>query len=155
MVRLSLQGPCPVEYGNAFHWGIYLKSHISHRISHYSTTPLLQHSGIHHPVSFQLSPYHHILSGFYLDTQMIVSYTYHIKNVSSINSIYNLETVIMKDEQLLKRIVLNPKVMVGKPVIRGTRLTVDFIRINRGQGYTLDRLRSERILLVELYTQKL
>lgn len=33
----------------------------------------------------------------------------------------------MKDEQLLERIVLNPKVMVGKPVIRGTRLTVDFI----------------------------
>ena len=33
----------------------------------------------------------------------------------------------MKDEQLLERIILNPKVMVGKPVIRGTRLTVDFI----------------------------
>ena len=33
----------------------------------------------------------------------------------------------MKDEQLLRRIVLDPKVMVGKPVIRGTRLTVDFI----------------------------
>ena len=33
----------------------------------------------------------------------------------------------MKDEELLGRIVLNPKVMVGKPVIRGTRLTVDFV----------------------------
>ena len=33
----------------------------------------------------------------------------------------------MKDEELLERIVLDPKVMVGKPVIRGTRLTVDFI----------------------------
>ena len=33
----------------------------------------------------------------------------------------------MKDSQLLDRIVLNPKIMVGKPVIRGTRLTVDFI----------------------------
>ena len=32
-----------------------------------------------------------------------------------------------KDEKLLKRIVLNPKVMAGKPVIKGTRLTVDFI----------------------------
>ena len=33
----------------------------------------------------------------------------------------------MKDKQLLNRIVLDPKVMVGKPVIQGTRLTVDFI----------------------------
>jgi len=33
----------------------------------------------------------------------------------------------MKDDQLLDRIVLNPKVMVGKPVFRRTRLTVDFI----------------------------
>jgi len=33
----------------------------------------------------------------------------------------------MKDEELLERIILNPKVMVGKPVIRGTRLTVDLI----------------------------
>ena len=33
----------------------------------------------------------------------------------------------MKEEQLLERIVLNPKVIAGKPVIRGTRLTVDFI----------------------------
>ena len=33
----------------------------------------------------------------------------------------------MKDEELLERIVVDPKVMVGKPVIRGTRLTVDFI----------------------------
>ena len=33
----------------------------------------------------------------------------------------------MEDKKLLERIVLNPKVMAGKPVIRGTRLTVDFI----------------------------
>ncbi len=33
----------------------------------------------------------------------------------------------MKDEELLKRITVNPKVMVGKPVIKGTRLTVDHI----------------------------
>ena len=31
------------------------------------------------------------------------------------------------DKKLLERIVLNPNIMVGKPVIRGTRLTVDFI----------------------------
>jgi uncharacterized protein (DUF433 family) len=33
----------------------------------------------------------------------------------------------MTDRQLLERIVLNPKVMAGKPTIRGTRLTVDFV----------------------------
>ena len=33
----------------------------------------------------------------------------------------------MTDQQLLERIVLNQRVMAGKPVIRGTRLTVEFI----------------------------
>jgi uncharacterized protein (DUF433 family) len=33
----------------------------------------------------------------------------------------------MTDEELLQRITTNPKVMVGKPVIRGTRLTVELI----------------------------
>ncbi len=37
---------------------------------------------------------------------------------------------------MLGRIVLNPKVMVGKPVIRGTRLTVDFILTLLAQGAT-------------------
>lgn len=33
----------------------------------------------------------------------------------------------MTDQQLLERIALNNKVMVGKPVIKGTRLTVEYI----------------------------
>lgn len=33
----------------------------------------------------------------------------------------------MDDQQLLQRITLDPKVMVGKPVIKGTRLTVEYI----------------------------
>jgi uncharacterized protein (DUF433 family) len=33
----------------------------------------------------------------------------------------------MTDEQLLERITLNPRVMAGKAVIKGTRLTVDHI----------------------------
>jgi hypothetical protein len=37
------------------------------------------------------------------------------------------EDLIMDDKKMLDRIILNPKIMVGKPVIRGTRLTVDFI----------------------------
>jgi uncharacterized protein (DUF433 family) len=33
----------------------------------------------------------------------------------------------MNDQQLLERITFNPDVMVGKPVIKGTRLTVEYI----------------------------
>jgi len=33
----------------------------------------------------------------------------------------------MKENKLLERITLNPKIMVGKPVVRGTRLTVEYI----------------------------
>ena len=33
----------------------------------------------------------------------------------------------MPDDQLLDRIVLDPQVMLGKPVIKGTRLSVEFI----------------------------
>jgi uncharacterized protein (DUF433 family) len=33
----------------------------------------------------------------------------------------------MKDQALLERIIVDPNVMVGKPVIKGTRLTVEFI----------------------------
>ena len=33
----------------------------------------------------------------------------------------------MSDQQLLQRIACDPKVMVGKPVIKGTRLTVEYI----------------------------
>jgi uncharacterized protein (DUF433 family) len=49
----------------------------------------------------------------------------------------------MKDDQLLERIVLNPKVMVGKPVIRGTRLTVDYVLNLLAHGATEKEILSE------------
>ena len=49
----------------------------------------------------------------------------------------------MKDKKLLNRIVLDPKVMVGKPVIRGTRLTVDFILNLLAHGTTEDDILNE------------
>jgi uncharacterized protein (DUF433 family) len=42
----------------------------------------------------------------------------------------------MTDEKLLERIVVNPKVMTGKPVIKGTRLTVEFILNLMAHGAT-------------------
>jgi uncharacterized protein (DUF433 family) len=33
----------------------------------------------------------------------------------------------MTDQRLLERITLDPKIMTGKPVIKGTRLTVEYI----------------------------
>ena len=38
------------------------------------------------------------------------------------------------------RIVSNPKVMLGKPVIEGTRITVEYILDELGQGQTLEAL---------------
>ncbi len=49
----------------------------------------------------------------------------------------------MKDEQLLERIVLDPKVMVGKPVIRGTRLTVDYVLNLLAHGTTQKEILEE------------
>jgi uncharacterized protein (DUF433 family) len=49
----------------------------------------------------------------------------------------------MKDKQLLKRIVLNPKVMVGKPVIKGTRLTVEYILNLLAHGATVEEILDE------------
>jgi uncharacterized protein (DUF433 family) len=49
----------------------------------------------------------------------------------------------MKDEELLGRIVLNLKVMVGKPVIRGTRLTVELIVNLLAHGSKEDEILNE------------
>lgn len=40
----------------------------------------------------------------------------------------------MSDAELLERITCHPRVMVGKPVIEGTRLTVEYILNLLGQG---------------------
>lgn len=49
----------------------------------------------------------------------------------------------MTDRQLLERIRCDPKVMVGKPVIKGTRLTVDYILNLLGHGATFDEILDE------------
>jgi len=49
----------------------------------------------------------------------------------------------MNGKQLLERIALNPKVMVGKPVIRGTRLTVEYILNLLAHGATFTEILEE------------
>lgn len=49
----------------------------------------------------------------------------------------------MRDEELLERIALNPKVMTGKPVVRGTRLTVEFILNRLAHGATTEEVLAE------------
>ncbi len=49
----------------------------------------------------------------------------------------------MNDEQLMQRITVTPDVMVGKPVIRGTRLTVDFILGQLAHGVLVSDLCNE------------
>lgn len=48
-----------------------------------------------------------------------------------------------EQETLLSRIIIDPKVMVGKPVIKGTRLTVQHILGLLGQGMTITQVLEE------------
>ena len=49
----------------------------------------------------------------------------------------------MNNEDLLERINIDPNVMVGKPVIRGTRLTVEYILGLLAHGVTMDEILEE------------
>ncbi|MGZ8246360.1 DUF433 domain-containing protein [Methylomagnum sp.] len=49
----------------------------------------------------------------------------------------------MSENELLSRITLDPKVMGGKPVIKGTRLTVEYILGLLAQGATTDEILEE------------
>jgi uncharacterized protein (DUF433 family) len=49
----------------------------------------------------------------------------------------------MRDKDLLERITVDPKVMVGKPVIRGTRIPVALILKMLGQGIPVEEILRE------------
>jgi uncharacterized protein (DUF433 family) len=49
----------------------------------------------------------------------------------------------MTDHELLDRIAADSKIMVGKPVIRGTRLTVEYILNLLAHGATTDEILEE------------
>ena len=49
----------------------------------------------------------------------------------------------MTDQQLLDRIMLDPGIMAGKPVIKGTRLTVEYVLGLLAHGATVDEIIEE------------
>lgn len=49
----------------------------------------------------------------------------------------------MKQEQLLNRIEINPAVLAGKPVIKGTRLSVQYILGLLASGADFEEILSE------------
>ena len=49
----------------------------------------------------------------------------------------------MKSNKLLERITLNPSIMTGKPIIRGTRLTVQFILGLLAHGASMEEILDE------------
>jgi len=55
----------------------------------------------------------------------------------------------MTEKTLLKRIVVDPKIMLGKPVIKGTRLPVEIIVEKVAYGATIDDLRKDYPFLIE------
>jgi len=60
-----------------------------------------------------------------------------------------MERFTMSDQDLLDRIEINPTVMVGKPVIRGTRLTVESVLNRLAHGTTTNEISEEYDGLVE------
>jgi uncharacterized protein (DUF433 family) len=55
----------------------------------------------------------------------------------------------MTEKTLLKRIVVDPKIMLGKPVIKGTRIPVEIIVEKIAYGATNDDLHKDYPFLKE------
>jgi len=49
----------------------------------------------------------------------------------------------MRERSLLRRIVVNPRIMLGKPVIKGTRLPVEIIVEKIAYGADLNDLKKD------------
>ncbi len=62
---------------------------------------------------------------------------------SEVRYLQGCKEVEMTDKKLLERIAINPKVMTGKPVIKGTRLTVEFILNLMTHGATFQEIIDE------------
>jgi len=49
----------------------------------------------------------------------------------------------MSDQELPERIVVNPKVVAGEPVVRGTRLTAEYVLNLLAHGASTDEIPEE------------
>ena len=49
----------------------------------------------------------------------------------------------MDDQQLLERMSINPRVMAGRPAVRGTRLTVEYILNLLAHGTSVEGILAE------------
>jgi uncharacterized protein (DUF433 family) len=49
----------------------------------------------------------------------------------------------MSDAELLERISCDPQILLGKPVVKGTRLSVDYILGQLAHGATVDEIVAE------------
>ena len=45
---------------------------------------------------------------------------------------------MMSPMDLIKRITIDPAILAGKPIIRGTRISVELILEQLGQGWSVD-----------------
>ncbi len=52
-------------------------------------------------------------------------------------------------EDLMARIVIDQRVMVGKPIIKGTRITVDAILDSLASGMTIEEIAKDYVVKVE------
>ena len=48
----------------------------------------------------------------------------------------------MPDQALNERIVIDPAILVGKPIIRGTRIAVEFVIELLGEGWSQEQILS-------------
>jgi len=55
----------------------------------------------------------------------------------------------MNEEIFLDRIIIDKKIMLGKPVIRGTRLTVEMISEKAAFGATFDEIKNDYPFLTD------
>lgn len=52
----------------------------------------------------------------------------------------NCKVIMVKMKDLTERIIINPDIMVGKPIIKGTRITVEHILGLLAQGISIPEI---------------